>query len=292
MNIANIALFVLLFSILSSAQNLPMRSQDSSLVPTPTVSPTPQQQPSLDKQFFRDILHDQKKIWTSPFRVRSKDAKWSVPLAIGFATLVATDRRTLSFVDRAGSLPIASRYVSNGGAYGAGGIAAGFYLVGKLTKNRKAQETGLLAAESLIDAGIVTQALKLITQRQRPNDDAGRGRFFTRGNSFPSGHAASVWAVATIVAYEYHDHPIVRYGAFAAATAVSLSRYSGRKHFLSDILVGSAIGFSIGRFVYRTHHIQDDNDNKVSETTKLMPIVVPFYNPQQRLYGGKLIWNF
>lgn len=221
--------------------------------PASQISPMPVT--TLEKQFLKNILRDQKAIWTSPFRLRDEDAKWLAPLGAATTALIITDRRTSSRVGSGGSLPSASRIASLGGStYMTGGIAAGFYLVGRATKNRKAHETGLLAAEALINSEIVTQALKLTTQRPRPNLDAGRGRFFTGGNSFSSGHAANAWSVATVIAYEYQDRPLVRYGAFAAATTVSLSRYSGRRHFLSDVLIGSAVGFGVGRFVYRTRH--------------------------------------
>ena len=119
-----------------------------------------------------------------------------------------------------------------GKAYTTGGVAAGFYVVGRLTHNAKARETGLLAGEALIDTGIVTKVLKLAAQRSRPNSDNGDAEFFEGGSSFPSGHASSVWSVATVIAYEYKRNPWIKYGAFAAATAVSMSRYSGRNHFL------------------------------------------------------------
>ena len=268
--------------------------------PAPKASPTPQTAPpppSLEKQFFKNILRDQKAIWTSPFRLRGKDAKWLVPLGLSTAALIATDRRTAAFVGRNGSLPAVSRGFSEGGTlYATGGVAAGFYLVGRATNNQRARETGLLAAEVLIDSGIVAQGLKFVTQRPRPNNDGGRGRFFTGGNSFPSGHATSVWSLATVIAYEYQDRPFVRYGAFAAATAVSLSRYSGRNHFLSDVLIGSAIGFGIGRFVYRAHHIDSSKtgaeNNLPPKTSKLMPMIAPVYDRRTRTYGGTLAWNF
>ncbi len=57
---------------------------------TPTASPTP----SLEKNFFRNILGDQRAIWTSPFHVKRGDAKWLLPLGISTAGLIATDRRT------------------------------------------------------------------------------------------------------------------------------------------------------------------------------------------------------
>lgn len=261
--------------------------------PAPQASPKPAP-PSLENQFFKNILRDQKAIWTAPFRLRGEDAKWLVPLGAGVAGLIATDRHTSAFVSRNGSLPAASRDVSYGGTfYATEGVAAGFYFIGRATNNRKARETGLLATEALIDSGIAAQVLKFVTQRPRPND-GGRGRFFTGGNSFPSGHATSAWSVATVIAYEYQDRPLVRYGAFAAATAISLSRYSGRKHFLSDALVGGAIGFGFGRFVYRNRHVEtnDSNGNSPTTTSKLMPQISPIYDCRTATYGGTLVWKF
>lgn len=295
-------LFALLVSMTagSFAQNPPSNAAppiipQASPSPVPLASPTPQ--PSLEKQFLKNILRDQKAIWTSPFKLRGKDARWLAPLGTATTALIVTDRRTSAFVGRNGSLPGISRNVGLvGSTYAAGGVAAGFYFVGRLTNNRKARETGLLAAEALIDSVIVTHVLKFTTQRPRPNFDAGRGRFFKGGNSFPSGHATSAWSVATVIAYEYQDRPLVRYGAFAAATAVSLSRYSGRKHFLSDALIGGAIGFGIGRFVYRARRVRtakpNEDDKLPPKTSKLMPTVIPIYDRRTMTYGGTLIWNF
>lgn len=293
LNRFTLAVFLFAFASITSLAQV----QPPSVTPKTSQTPAPQtpQPPSLEKQFFKNVLRDQKAIWTSPFKLRGDDAKWLAPLGAGFAGLLATDRSTSAFVSRNGSLPAVSRKVSLGGsAYTTGGVAAGFYLVGKLTNDRKARETGLLAAEALIDAGIVTETLKFATGRERPNYDNGRGRFFTGGNSFPSGHATSAWSVATVIAYEYQNHPLVRYGAFAAATLVSLSRYSGRNHFLSDVLIGSAVGFGVGRFVYRKRHIQiaDSNDAAPTKTSKLMPTIIPLYSPRTRTYGGTVAWSF
>lgn len=271
----------------NSAVKLP----ESVIVKTPastTPSPTPQ------TNFIKNVLRDQKAIWRSPFQLKKKDLKWLAPLAVATTALILTDRETSSWVSRNGSLPKASRVVSRGGEiYATGGVIAGFYLIGHATGNERAKETGVLAAEALINTAIVTKVLKLATQRMRPNFDSGRGRFFTHGNSFPSGHSSSVWAVATVIAYEYHDRPLVRYGAFAVSAAVSLSRYSGRNHFPADILVGSAIGFGIGRFVYLRRHIKTpceaDKDRCVNVTW--VPSITP-YDRKTSTYGGKLTWNF
>ena len=231
----------------SNAETIPSVAIKPS--PTPTPTPTPK------VGFFKNVVRDQKAIWLSPFHLKKDDIKWLAPLALTTAGLIATDRKTSAWVDRNGSLPKASRDVSLAGStYVTGGVVAGFYLIGRATHNRRAQETGVLAAEALLDTAIVTEVLKLATERMRPNDGSGRGLFFKHGSSFPSGHSSSAWAVATVIAYKYKDHPLIKYGAFAIAAAISLSRYSGRNHFLSDVVTGSAIGFGIGRFVYLSHH--------------------------------------
>ena len=213
-----------------------------------TPSPTP-------VNLARDIVHDQKAIWTSPARIKKRDFKWIAPLALGTAELIATDRTTSRRVSLNGSLPGTSKDVSFiGSVYATAGVAGGFYIYGRAAKNDHARETGRLAAEALIDTFLITQAVKFAAGRRRPSEDDGRGRFWKGGSSFPSGHSSSAWAVATVVAYQYRRRPWIKYSAFALATLVSMSRYSGRKHFLSDVAVGSAIGFGIGRFVYRSHH--------------------------------------
>lgn len=289
-------LWLMLFTLFSAgAEIVSAQTPAPRATPIPQASPMPPP-PSLEKQFFKNIVRDQKAIWTAPFRLRKKDAEWLVPLGTATTALILTDRRTSSFVSRSGSLPAASRGFSQGGTfYATSSVAAGFYLFGRATNNRRARETGLLAAEALIDSGIVAQGLKFATRRPRPNNDNGRGRFLTGGNSFPSGHATSVWSLATVIAYEYHDRPLVRYGAFAAAAAISLSRYTGRNHFLSDVLIGGAIGYGVGRFVYRRHHVeinQSDDDKLSPKTSKLMPLIAPIYERRNGTYGGTLAWNF
>jgi hypothetical protein len=174
----------------------------------------------------------------------------------------------------------------------------GLYLSGRATHNNHLRETGLLSAEALIDSNIVVSALKTASQRQRPPKDDSSGEFFDGGTSFPSGHASSAWAVATVIAQEYGQHrPLVQVGAYGLAAAVSLSRYTGRNHFLSDVLVGSAMGYGIGRYVYHKHHdpvLDARNEKEPNDLvrSKLFPRIVPLYYPRAHVYGGMLAWNF
>lgn len=265
---------------------------------SPSLSPTPVTKTrTLEHEFVKNIARDQKAIWTSPFRIKADDVPWVAGFAATTAALIATDRHTSAWVSQNGSLSPVSRYVSWGGtAYADAGIAGAFYFIGRATDNDRARETGLLSAEAFIDSGIVAQVLKYAADRPRPNFDNGRGTFFNGGVSFPSGHATSAWSVATVIAYEYWDHPAIRYGAFAAAAMVAMSRYSGRNHFLSDVFVGSAIGFYTGRYVYHAHHVDPSapggDSALLKKTTKLIPAILPLYDRRSMTYGGKLAWSF
>lgn len=294
--IAAVCALIIFIAFNASGQNSqPTASPQPQTEPTPQAKPTP----SLESRFLRNILKDQRAIWTSPFRIGRGDMKWVAPLGLATTALIATDRYTGGEMIEGGHSTrlTVSKDISYGGSvYATGGIAATFYLVGRATNNRRARETGLLSAEALIDSGIVVEILKEVSQRPRPFVDDASGEFFDRGSSFPSGHAISAWSVATIIAYEYGKHrPLVRFGAYGLASVVGISRYTGQKHFLSDVLVGSAFGYGIGRYVYRTHHdasLDVEANAPTKNRSKLIPLTSPLYSRAARAYGVALAWNF
>lgn len=268
----------------------------------PAARPQPTPRPTTEKNFFANILKDQKGIWTAPFHLQQSDAKWIAPLGLSMAALVATDRHTSGELvengDNRDRLRISKDISYAGSLYTAGGVSALFYLTGRMRHDERAKETGLLAAEALINGTIVSQAIKGISQRQRPEVDHSSGEFFDGGSSFPSGHAINSWAVATVIASEYGPrHPAVRYALYALATAVSISRYTGRKHFLSDVLAGSAIGYGIGRYVYHQHHDASLDEENGKQTSRLLksrffPAIAPAFSRQSHSYGASLAWSF
>lgn len=204
-------------------------------------------------------------------------------------------------VDGGGTLQPISRSLSHfGSPYWTGGVAGAFYLLGQLRHNARAKETGLLGVEALVNGALVVESVKLITQRPRPLDDKYHRGFFSGGYAFPSGHAMSAWAVATVVAYEYGERrPLVRIGAYGLASAVSLSRYGGRRHFLSDAFVGSLIGYGIGRYVFFKHHDRNldsqEGHGDFKPPSKLWPSATPYIQHDarnSRQYGMTFMWNF
>ena len=290
---------ILVFSITVPAQASHAKGHAK---PTATTKTKATAKPSLEKKFFVNILDDQRAIWTSPFHLRSSDSKWLAPLGLSTIALIATDRRTsgelVEHGDNLNRLRISKDISRLGSLYSTAGIAGGMYLAGRATHNDRLRETGLLAGEALIDSGILVNALKTASQRQRPPTDHSSGEFFDGGSSFPSGHAISSWSLATVIAQEYgHHRPLVQIGAYGLATAVSISRYTGRNHFLSDVLVGSAMGYGIGRYVYHKRHdpaldaLNDDQHTDLVRS-RLFPRITPLYYPRAHIYGGMLAWNF
>jgi len=180
-----------------------------------------------------------------------------------------------------------------GSGYATAGFCGAFYLFGRLDHDEHAQETGLLAAEALIDSAIVGEVVKEISQRPRPHSANEPGQFFEGGNSFPSGHSLAAFSVATVVAMEYHKHLWVQVLAYTLASMVAGSRFTGSNHFLSDILVGSAIGFGTGRYVYHAHHdaaLDGPEAPKIRWTAKLLPLLAPTMGPNGQ--GISATWTF
>ena len=248
--------------------------------PTPTPSATPSPTPSLEHEFFKNILRDQKAIWTAPLHVERSDAKWIIPSGIGFMALATTDRITGDEIGEANRQDRASQVISDvGSVYSIAAVTGAFYFIGREKHDDRARETGVLCAEALIDSVIVEGALKGITQRARPADGRERSEFFDGGSSFPSGHATQTWAVATVIANEYSDRRAVQIAAYGIASAVSVARFTGHKHYISDVVAGSALGWGIGRYVYSAHH-------------RRTPLVTMQFDRRAGDYGVGLTWNF
>src|SRR5258707_4769060 len=133
------------------------------------------------------------------------------------------------------------------------GLGGGISLWGTLTPDDHKIESGILAGEAAIDSLTPVYAMKYAFGRERPLQDNYRGRFGQDGVWFPSEHAAAAWSIASVIAHEYPG-PLTSLFVYGLASAVSASRVTGKQHFPSDVLVGSAIGWFEGMYVYRKHH--------------------------------------
>src|SRR5215470_15789536 len=213
------------------------------------------------KSVFLNLPGDQKAIWTSPSRLRPHDALWFAPTIATFGVLIGSDRHSMA---RAQSTPDAintSENVANAGIATLLAVPAGMYVFGSWQGNSRQRETGLLAGEAVMNAYAVGEAIKLITGRDRPSVGNGEGKFFSSWSSpsFPSTHSILSWASASVIAHEYPG-PLTQLLAYGTAGAVSAARWGGQKHFFSDVAIGAALGWYMGREVYRSHSHYSDAD--------------------------------
>ena len=209
------------------------------------------------KRLPHNIFEDQIEIWTSPARIRASDANWLVPLGIITGSMIASDHWTPSTLDVSRSTQNRFSQISNVGLFGAAAFTGGTYVLGKLHGNDYQRRAGFLAGEAMVDAAIVAPLLKLAFGRERPLEGSGQNRFFQGGNSFPSEHAMLTWSAAAALtdAYPGTGSKFLLYGG---ATLVSISRIIANRHAPSDVVVGSTLGYLIGKHVYRRHTVDHE----------------------------------
>jgi len=200
--------------------------------------------------------------------------KYGVPFLVVAAGLFASDEQTIEILPNTPDQEKWSGRVSQMGAsYTLAGFSAATYLIGKSIHNEHASKTGLMGLEALAHTEVLVWGLKVATGRERPTEGTHEGRLWKGSDSFPSGHAATSFAVATVFAYQYSNHIAVPITAYSLATLIAASRTAARRHWASDVVVGASMGFLIGRFVHKSHRDSALNGESPPKTSRAIPSV-------------------
>lgn len=114
--------------------------------------------------------------------------------------------------------------------------AAGMYWNYKLTENTRSYNRSLAMTKASAYSSLVTTVLKYTVREQRPNGAA--------RNSFPSGHATTAFAFASVVGVEHG----IGWGipAYLIAGGVAYSRLNDNAHYSHDVIAGATIGMAYG----------------------------------------------
>jgi membrane-associated phospholipid phosphatase len=113
------------------------------------------------------------------------------------------------------------------------------YVVGRTKDSPRVSHVGMDLIRAIAISEMLVQTLKYTTRRERPD---GSGK-----NSFPSGHAADTFAFAT--ALERHLGWRYAVPGYIFSSYVAMSRLTENRHWLSDVVFGSAVGIIAGRTV-------------------------------------------
>ena len=210
----------------------------------------------------RNIIQDQKTIWTFPLNV-GKEKHWVPVLAFASVTagLIALDphdtpyfRRTPSFTDF--NKVFSGRNTSLGMAI----VPASFLVAGLAKHDSYAEHTALLVGEAVADSEFLSTLMKDASRRVRPSDlpptgnysdtwFEARGSVLGKYSSFPSGHAITAFSIATIFARRYRTHRWAPWVSYGLAGAVVFSRIPLQAHFPSDVFIGATLGYFISKHV-------------------------------------------
>lgn len=205
------------------------------------------------RNLFTRFAEDQRRLWSSPKRIRFSDAEWLIPAGGFAAALFVTDRDASLHLSHDPKTIHRYNTISDAGAGALIGGAGGLWLLGRVRHDQHWSDSGFLAGEAALNSLVMVESLKYSLGRERPYQGNGRGAFFQGRTSFPSEHAAAAWAVAGVLAHEYPG-PLTKVLAYGLAGAVSYSRVRGRQHFPSDVFIGGMMGNLVAQEIYTRHH--------------------------------------
>ena len=264
---ASLPLFLAMTCLTSWVCSSPASAQNSGDLPdSPSVSLQHKDEPyrrvTSWHRLPKDFLHDQKMIWfTFPGQLaRGQHLLPTLAITGITAGLIASDSHTMPYfrthqrnLDDVND--VFDSYITTGEVIA---VPASLMVAGYMRHDDYQVDTAMLAGEAYADSAIVDLAIKAISRRERPSNvhpgepfthtffSGGQSPF--RGSSFPSGHAAGVFSVATVVAARYHRHSWVPILAYSFATAISFSRVTTLSHFPSDVFLGAALGYTVTRY--------------------------------------------
>jgi len=133
------------------------------------------------------------------------------------------------------------------------------YGTGLATDNRRLVGLSANGLEAIVLSGLATGIGKLAFGRLRPADAADSHQWLQGGYSFPSGHTTAAFALSTVLAESGKTpSPGRRVFFYSLAGLTALARMYDNRHWLSDTVMGAAVGIYSGLYVVRHHPLDGD----------------------------------
>jgi hypothetical protein len=201
--------------------------------------------------------------------------KWKTPLALGIASGITYNpfaKKIQTKIVAAGYVTPLDDYIQ----YGPAAMYVGLNIFEYQNEEKAFDQAGVF----LLGTGIyvaATQGLKAAIIEARPDG---------MEKTFSSGHTATAFFGATILAHEYRDtHPEFVIAGYTLATATGALRIANNKHWVTDVLMGSAIGIASAELAYILYPKVRHQWQKLNRFT-LTPQVAPAY------YGASMSIGF
>lgn len=210
-----------------------------------------------------NILQDQKRIWFFPVELL-RGKHWRPTLGFLVATtglVLLVDPYDPSYFRHAAAFHAFNRIVSgHHAALFMYAVMITALVLGVVWRDSYLRGTFFCALEAVADVEILTQVLKGIDHRLRPQDVHNyrcwtdtwfrdKGPWYAGAGSFPSGHMIAAISIATVFAVRYRDHRWMPWAAYGLAGMIGFSRITLLSHFPSDVFAGAVLGYVITRYV-------------------------------------------
>ena len=167
----------------------------------------------------------------------AKKIRWKAPVALGVTSLLlynASSKNAQSTIYK-NNFSNFSTKLDDILQYTPAVLNVGLGLSGLEAKNTR-QDRGKIFILGTVIYVATTQGLKYAVDETRPNGTE---------HSFPSGHAATAFFGATLLAKEYgQNYPWIAVGGYTLAGTTAILRMANNKHWASDVLMGAGIGIA------------------------------------------------
>lgn len=137
-----------------------------------------------------------------------------------------------------------NEFISKSEPYVAVGIPVAMALASWAKHDKGLLKDALYVGTSVAGAFVLTYGMKYMVDRQRPYErwpNRVHPYSYENSPSFPSGHTATAFALATSLSIKYPKWYVIAPSALWACS-VGVSRMNEGVHYPSDVLAGAAIG--------------------------------------------------
>lgn len=147
-----------------------------------------------------------------------------------------------------------------------GGLGLGLIAASALNGDDDTRVAGRMVLQSLAYSITITEALKIITGRGRPETGEAKSAFhFFRKDgahhSFPSGHTTAAFALSSTLSRRVGSTPL-SIVLYALSTLTAIERIADDRHWFSDTVIGAVIGSAVGIAVVE---FEEERERQTSE---------------------------
>ena len=145
-------------------------------------------------------------------------------------------------------------------------LLGGTLLTGVVTSSKEIFNAGFMLSESVLFSNIITQSLKRVIGRERPDFTSnnlhliGPNLSLDQYQSLPSGHATTAFALSTVAA-GLTKNTYLKILCYTPAFLTSLARIYNNRHWLSDVVLAGSIGYYTGKKVLEMNGKSDENES-------------------------------